>query len=229
MTATPDVKWRVCTKCGEKRPLTDFPVYKNHKGDRVQVGRRHECLLCLRQRQNAWRHKHVSQIKPIVPEVRRCPKCGEYKPAEAFSKSSRDGLQTYCKDCCRLARAANSDAEIQRVLKWQREHPELHAVKQARWNARHIKQVRQGKRRRENVRRTRQTQAGGSFTQAEWERLCAAHDNRCARCGERKPLTVDHIVPIILGGTSDITNLQPLCQSCNSRKASRIRDYRHAY
>lgn len=34
--------------------------------------------------------------------------------------------------------------------------------------------------------------------------------------------TVDHIVPQKLGGTNAITNLQILCQTCNSKKKDKI-------
>ena len=48
--------------------------------------------------------------------LKRCPKCGETKPFEAFSKckSNRDGLQGNCKDCRRRYREANRDAEQER-------------------------------------------------------------------------------------------------------------------
>jgi 5-methylcytosine-specific restriction endonuclease McrA len=39
-------------------------------------------------------------------------------------------------------------------------------------------------------------------------------------------LTADHIVPVELGGSSYISNIQPLCQTCNSSKGIRIIDYR---
>lgn len=34
---------------------------------------------------------------------KRCPKCGEEKPASMFYKDSKDGkLSTYCKECYKL-------------------------------------------------------------------------------------------------------------------------------
>lgn len=47
-----------------------------------------------------------------------------------------------------------------------------------------------------------------------WER----DDFRCKHCGSRRFLTVDHIEPVIYGGTNDPSNLQTLCHSCNSKK-----------
>jgi 5-methylcytosine-specific restriction endonuclease McrA len=45
-------------------------------------------------------------------------------------------------------------------------------------------------------------------------------------CKQEKPLTIDHVVPLSLGGSNSIDNLQPLCHQCNSRKGTRIIDYR---
>lgn len=46
-------------------------------------------------------------------------------------------------------------------------------------------------------------------------------DFRCQHCGTRRFLSVDHIVPRIAGGSNDLSNLQTLCRSCNSRKGHR--------
>lgn len=48
--------------------------------------------------------------------------------------------------------------------------------------------------------------------------------HRCVVCGstaEVEPLHVDHIVPVSRGGTSDLDNLQTLCQTCNLGKSNR--------
>lgn len=42
----------------------------------------------------------------------------------------------------------------------------------------------------------------------------------CALCGATEFLSIDHIKPVLLGGTNDRENLQCLCRSCNSRKGA---------
>jgi len=50
-----------------------------------------------------------------------------------------------------------------------------------------------------------------------------ARDNfACKQCGIRAFLTVDHVIPVILGGLTVISNLQTLCRSCNSRKGAKV-------
>lgn len=49
-----------------------------------------------------------------------------------------------------------------------------------------------------------------------WER-----DNfTCRRCGVRRDLSVDHIVPESKGGPTTLSNLQTLCRKCNSSKGA---------
>ena len=40
----------------------------------------------------------------------------------------------------------------------------------------------------------------------------------CLYCGDTEYLSVDHIIPLVSGGTSDIDNLTIACGSCNSMK-----------
>lgn len=46
-------------------------------------------------------------------------------------------------------------------------------------------------------------------------------DYQCQSCGKtdrETQLTIDHIVPLALGGQNDISNLQTLCYHCNRQK-----------
>jgi len=60
--------------------------------------------------------------------------------------------------------------------------------------------------------------AEGKWTAAEWAALKESHGNRCAACGSTNRLEADHIIPLARGGTNWISNIQPLCKSCNCKK-----------
>lgn len=99
------------------------------------------------------------------------------------------------------------------IKQWQRDNPEKRA----------------GYSRRCTHKRRAQIEGnGGSFTTEEWQELCAQCGYRCACCGEQKPLTVDHVIPVSKGGGNDISNIQPLCKNCNSSKGIKVIDYRPA-
>ena len=55
----------------------------------------------------------------------------------------------------------------------------------------------------------------------EWENKLISYNYRCAHCGTTNNIEIDHIIPITLGGTNTIENLQPLCRSCNASKGGR--------
>ena len=47
----------------------------------------------------------------------------------------------------------------------------------------------------------------------------------CYFCGEKFPpkeLTMDHLVPLALGGTSNKDNLVPACKECNTKKKASL-------
>lgn len=59
------------------------------------------------------------------------------------------------------------------------------------------------------------------FTAREWREIKAAYRQRCAYCGRRRDLTVDHVIPLSRGGDHTARNVAPACGSCNSRKGDR--------
>lgn len=43
---------------------------------------------------------------------------------------------------------------------------------------------------------------------------------RCARCGSDELIQFDHVIPVALGGSSTLANLQLLCAPCNREKGA---------
>lgn len=60
------------------------------------------------------------------------------------------------------------------------------------------------------------------LTETQWLAIKVAYRHRCAYCGEKKPLTQDHVIPVSKGGAHTASNIVPACQSCNSSKGARL-------
>jgi len=77
-------------------------------------------------------------------------------------------------------------------------------------------------------RRARIAKATGTHSETDWLELKKKYNYMCLCCKKQEPfvkLTEDHIVPLSVGGSNDISNIQPLCRSCNSAKFTKIIDY----
>ena len=77
-------------------------------------------------------------------------------------------------------------------------------------------------------RRALKLNAEGSHTLEEWQEHKKKYNYICLCCKKQEPeitLTEDHIVPLINGGSDFIENIQPLCQSCNTRKYTKTINY----
>lgn len=57
-----------------------------------------------------------------------------------------------------------------------------------------------------------------SVTKTKKAKLRLAMPNNCWYCGVSDPSTVDHVHPIVKGGSDDLDNLVLACKSCNSSK-----------
>lgn len=183
--------------------------------------------------------------------TKRCSKCGEIKPLDQFKprKESPDGRRAECRTCrnaverIRCAhRRKNDPAYLEKARAASRENarryyadPERYQRAVAYRKDRYYthQEYRQSVLKRAlqscHARRARTMHNGGSFTEEEWNALCAHYDYRCLCCGGLKPLTRDHVIPISKGGDNSINNIQPLCETCNKSKGNKTIDYRTSH
>ena len=174
--------------------------------------------------------------------MKQCSICREEKSFSCFSadRNRKGGLAGECRECRATRYRENRAKEIARAKAWQAANPDRvtqnnaayygrNVQSEAERNTRWRQQNPEGKAAIDARRRTRKTEAGGSFSAAEWRQLKAGYGNCCLCCGisgENATLAADHVIPVALGGTSNIENIQPLCRSCNSRKKDTVVDYR---
>lgn len=67
---------------------------------------------------------------------------------------------------------------------------------------------------------------GNGVSNPQWQDILEKYGNKCLKCGSENNLSMDHIIPLSLGGDHDISNIQPLCRKCNSKKNAKYEDYR---
>ena len=163
-----------------------------------------KCIRCAKERARRWHLANPDKVKEISRrwnhansnKVKETPRQWQQANPEKAKENDRRWRQTH------------PDKAKECTLRWRQAHPEAVAASQ-------------------NIRRTRKTQAGGSYTAAEFLALCDHYGNKCLCCGrDDVRLTADHITPVAKGGTSNIDNIQPLCQPCNTRKNDKTIDYR---
>ena len=171
-----------------------------------------------------------------------CRGCGNLLPLSSFSRKGPGKLQSRCKECARAWVKQYREANPEKRREADRRYVERNREK-VRERRRQLRQANAEKNnariaawKRANPERVHQTNARsrakrfgveGFVSEAEFKALCEHHGNRCLRCGRSDvKLTWDHVVPLSAGGPHHIDNIQPLCQTCNSRKADATTDYR---
>lgn len=221
-----------CTKCGETKPLGMFS-----KESRSKDGVRSKCKGCVsmdmkpytaarksvkREYDTKYCEKNKEKIALRQAKYREdnkdklevCRYKNREKRAASFARYSAknaDRLREY-----RLARyAQNPSKYIEIANAYRKANPEKRA------------QYRKDNKLKLTVhwhtRRARKVSAGGSYTDKEISDLMRKQKNRCPVCGVgiSSKYHIDHVMPLALGGTNFINNIQLLCPPCNLSKGAR--------
>lgn len=123
---------------------------------------------------------------------------------------------------------ANLPHRVEARRRYQEEHEEVIA-RSKKWAENNPDKVSQAKANNRRKRRAAKHASPGSFTAEEFEVLCETYGNECLACGDTGvALEADHVVPLTKGGSDGISNIQPLCGSCNREEFVNIIDYRLA-
>lgn len=191
---------KCCPKCGEMKPFTGY--YRNRtKPDGYQT----YCKPCFNVANAASGARNAERRRA---KQRETNKAYRERLGDAVRQKNRAWYAAKGRVYHKAWRASNPDRVRSAKARYNRAHPEA--------NARSVRRY-----------RARLVATGVHHTAEEWAALCARYDYRCLACGERKPLTKDHIIPLSRGGSDQIDNIQPLCKPCNTRKGFETTDYRY--
>jgi 5-methylcytosine-specific restriction endonuclease McrA len=196
-----------CVKCG----ATD----RNKGGD---------CRLCNRAYNSKWRAEHAEHIK--VSWAKWYAAHADKEKARRATEDRKIAVAKWTKANPDKVRASktkyrNKNTERLRVYnadRYSKHHESMKAIG-AKWAADHPENFRLASHRR----RARKLAAGGSFSVAEIKAMLKSQKGKCVVCRTNisKDYHIDHVMPLSLGGSNGITNIQLLCPHCNLTKQAR--------
>ncbi len=162
-------------------------------------------------------------------------------------KQTNSGFHCWCKSCRTKSRMEwfykNKDKHHKSWRKWYIKNREMQLIKNKKYREKNYDKVYESikKWRKENKEKVMQYEANrkalsrgseGKISYLDWKWMKEKYFYLCLSCFKREPeikLTQDHVVPISKGGNNTIDDIQPLCKSCNSKKYTKIIDYRYLY
>lgn len=216
MTTEEKTLTKRCPHCDTDKPLEDF-----HYAKKGVFGRAAYCKMCSAKYMRSWRPLNRDKCrkgsKRWADKNREKLRLVSQKWREAHREQDRANAKNW--------KANNRERHNATERKWCKANKDKCNASALRWRNKNRPKMREKYRRSDARRRS----AEGSWTTPQWLTLCAKYGNKCLRCERTdRPLTPDHVIPIFLGGTNWLWNIQPLCRNCNSSKGIRTDDYRYS-
>lgn len=149
----------------------------------------------IAERQQKYAEAHRGEIAKRSREWRvKNPDKARAADLRKIEKNPNLGAERYARDKERMSAAAK---------KWRADNP---------------RKARDILNKSEHKRRTLQAASEEHYTLTEIRSLKKRAGGKCALCGVKGRMTVDHIIPLAKGGSNGIRNIQFLCKPCNSAK-----------
>lgn len=169
------------------------------------------CCKCKRWKDRSEFYKDKYELDSLTAKCKTCCKAASQKweqanPKKATEKANRNRRQPHRQKWYQTY--YSSQSYLDKVKNWAKLNPEKKAIHRIN-------------------RRAREKQATGTITLAEWNFILKKYNHTCVYpgCTETK-VQKDHILPLVLGGTSTADNIQPLCKHHNCSKGTKHIDYR---
>lgn len=187
---------------GVCRYFTGVPCKHGHIS--VRLSKTAHCVRCRADEKSSHRHKDRSRAwRDSNPDrVRELRRRSYWKDVEASREANKENYRKHAdqrKAQVKKYIAKNRDSHSRWAKKWSAANPE--------------------KRKSYCLnRRARLVASGGEISARDIKVIIGRQRGRCASCGQKSNLAMDHIMPLALGGSGAVRNFQGLCRPCNSAK-----------
>jgi 5-methylcytosine-specific restriction endonuclease McrA len=153
------------------------------------------CGCSLSQLKKLFKTSHMQVLRRLKPQ-----KAEKHREANARWKKCN---QKKSLEISREWKANNKERRKEVDKQWRQNNPEAQRERGRRRRARKYDAI---------------NKSSLKVTAKDIETLKNNFGQSCAYCGAVAKITIDHVVPLAKGGTHEIENLLPCCQSCNSSK-----------
>jgi 5-methylcytosine-specific restriction endonuclease McrA len=201
------LSYKICRGCGLTKELSEFYVSATNRD-----GRWGKCKVCVRARAQKYRREHLEQYAQFEKARANLPHRVEAR--RKYQEEHKEQIAQYKK----IWTANNKESVgASKRSYYEREREDILA-RSKKWAENNPEKVRQAKTNNLRKRRAARHASRGNFTVQEFEELCESYGNKCLACGDNEAvLEADHVVPLTRGGSDSISNIQPLCGSCNRK------------
>ena len=187
------------------------------------------CSSCKKQFDEPHQYKTCNYCRDINHRWRaahregHCPTCHKPWSSDKFRTcdTCREYRRKWCKRSRVIIRAARS--------RYRKKHPE-DKLKIAKRGRRYRQANPEKLKIHKHNRRARVKGNGGTYTIKERNALFDKQNGICPYCGKplyaklNDPVSIDHKIPIVRGGTNDISNIALAHTSCNKKKHTRTHE-----
>jgi len=153
-----------------------------------------------------------------------CAENHPYDEANTYWYGPEGKRARQCKICRRARVRESYRRNHEKRLAWHRANQESNRERYREWSRRWQQENRERSNLLSRLKKQRRRNAG-TLTVQDWELVLEVYGSACLACGKDE-VTIDHVVPVFVGGLNEISNVQPLCGFCNTSKGTKTVDYR---